>query len=416
MYILLAFTIALLLVVFLSGLAKRSPVSGSVLFLVAGLLVGPGVLNLFQPADALVTNFTRIALVTVLFTDGMNLKKKDITSAWSLAGRALFFGLPITLFLIALLSVYIVGLSWNEALLVAAVLSPTDPVFASQLVSMPVVPLRLRGLLNIESGLNDGLVLPIVLTILATMNRKQFTPLHWVGELVLGIAIGVALAWLVMQIMRIPIVRVSDEFHSLLGLGIGMLIFATSSLLGGNDFLAAFSGGITVALISPKCAELYMTLGESFSELLKLGALLILGALLSIHFFDHITWRDLILAILVLILARPVGLSLALIGSKLDGMEKIFAAWFGPRGFASVFYGLLVYRAGTPRAIPLFQLIALIVVVSIFLHSSTDFLAARWYKEEADEKKQKKNKDENEKTLERNVEPQPEEVHHRQSG
>lgn len=159
----LVFAAALLLAVLLSGLAQRTILSTVVLFLAAGFIAGPGMLGWvqLQANDPVVETLIELALVSVLFTDGMHLGVRDLISAWRLPGRALLLSLPLTLLGIALVAHWMVSLSWAESFLVGAVLSPTDPVFAAAIVGREEIPWRLRQLLNVESGLNDGLALPL---------------------------------------------------------------------------------------------------------------------------------------------------------------------------------------------------------------------------------------------------------------
>ena len=159
MTLLLAYSVVLLLAVLVSALAHRTVLSTAVLFLVAGFVFGGGVTGVLslQPQDEIVAVLAELALFAVLFTDGMRLGWPDLVSAWRLPGRALGWGLPLTLLITALLAHFVAGLGWLEAFLVGAVLAPTDPVFAAALVGNERVPQRLRHLLNVESGINDGL-------------------------------------------------------------------------------------------------------------------------------------------------------------------------------------------------------------------------------------------------------------------
>jgi NhaP-type Na+/H+ or K+/H+ antiporter len=188
---LLAFAAVLLLAVTLSSLAQRSVLSTAVLFLAAGFVLGGGVLGVlhFDPEDPVVARFTELVLFSVLFTDGMRVGLRE---AWTLPGRALLLGMPLTILATAALGRWVAGLSWLEAFLVSAALAPTDPVFASALVGREEVPRRLRHLLNVESGLNDGLALPVVVTLLAVVGRDRPHLGSVVGEVALGILVGVA--------------------------------------------------------------------------------------------------------------------------------------------------------------------------------------------------------------------------------
>jgi Sodium/hydrogen exchanger family len=126
-----------------------------------------------RPDDPVVGVLVEIALFTVLFTDGMQAGLRDIVSAWHLPGRALLLGLPLTLLAVAAGAHWVVGLPWLQALLVGAALSATDPVLAAALVGHEDVPQRLRHLLNVERGLNDGIALPIVLVLIAVLGRRD---------------------------------------------------------------------------------------------------------------------------------------------------------------------------------------------------------------------------------------------------
>jgi sodium/hydrogen antiporter len=378
----LVYALSLVLAVLVSRLAQRTVLSTAVLFLASGFLVGDGALGLLvlEPADPVVSTLVEIALFAVLFTDGMQAGLRDIASAWRLPGRALLLGLPLTLLAVAALAHVVVGLPWLQALLVGAALSATDPVLAAAIVGHEDVPARLRHLLNVESGLNDGLALPIVLVLLAVLGRQDTHLGGLLGEAALGIALGVALPWTVVRLERTRLFGAAPRYESLLVFAIGLLLFAGGSLAHVNLFLAAFAGGATLATLSTALREAFHEFGETLSELLKLAALLVFGALMSPSFLAEIPWSGYVFAVLVLVLARPLALALALFGSRLDWREWVAAAWFGPKGFASVVYGLLILGAPVEGRDVMFHLIALVTVLSIVAHSSTDVLVARWFR------------------------------------
>lgn len=165
----LAFAQVLLLAVPISELADRSVLSTSVIFLIAGFLLGQGVIGVIpvHPDNPVVSTLAELALFSVLLTDGMRVGFRDVISAWRLPGRAILLGLPLTLLSTAALARWVLGMDWPNALLLGAVVSPTDPVFAAAIVGCMEVPERLRGLRNGESGLNDSLPLPLVGGLLA---------------------------------------------------------------------------------------------------------------------------------------------------------------------------------------------------------------------------------------------------------
>ncbi|WP_433616495.1 cation:proton antiporter [Dactylosporangium sp. CA-139114] len=380
MSLLLVFAVVLLVAVLLSALAHRTVLSTAVVFLAAGFLVGDGVFGLVHvdAASPVVSSLAELALFAVLFTDGMRVGWNDLRSAWRLPGRALGLGLPLTLLVTAVLARYVVGLDWVESLLVGAILAPTDPVFASALVGNDKVPGRLRHLLNVESGVNDGLALPFVVVLLAVVaHDAQLHVLEIGWELLLGIAIGIAVPWLAIRLERTRWFAVSEQYAPLNAVAIGLLVLALGKATHANLFLAAFAAGITVATIGHKERAAFEHFGELIAETLKLAALLVFGALLSPAFFGGIGWAGWVFALLALLVARPAALWLSFLRSGLGAREQLAAMWFGPKGFASVVYGLLVLASGVAAAEPIFALVALTIVLSIVLHSSTDIVVAR---------------------------------------
>lgn len=382
MTLLLVFAVVLLIAVLVSALANRTVLSTAVLFLAAGFVAGDGVLDLVHvtPASPIVGILAELALFVVLFTDGMRVGWTDLRTAWRLPGRALGWGLPLTLLVTAVIAHYIAGLGWPEALLIGAILAPTDPVFAAALVGNDKVPARLRHLLNVESGVNDGLALPFVVVLLAV--AADSSDLHLVDlgtELLLGVAIGVAVPWLAIRLERTRWFAVSEQYLPLNAVAIGLLVLALGKATHANLFLAAFAAGITVATVGRREREAFEHFGELLAEIFKLVALLVFGALLTPAFFGDIAWTGWVFAILALVVARPAALWISFLGSRLGLREQLAAMWFGPKGFASVVYGLLVLAAGIAAAQQVFALVALTIVLSIVLHSSTDVLVARGF-------------------------------------
>lgn len=380
--LLLAFAGLLLLAVLVSSLAHRTVLSTAVLFLAAGFVLGEGttgVLDL-RAESPIVETLAELALFAVLFTDGMRVGWADLRSAWRLPGRALGWGLPLTLLITALLAHYVAGLGWVESLLIGAILAPTDPVFASALVGNEKVPARLRHLLNVESGVNDGLALPFVMVFLAVAAGSENLHLGELSlELVSGVAIGVAVPWLAIKLERTRFFAASTQYAPLNAVAIGLLVLALGHVTHANLFLAAFAAGITVATFGPRQREAFEHFGELVAELLKLAALLVFGALISAQFLGGIPWTGWIFAVLALVVARPAALWVSFLGSRLNGREQFAAMWFGPKGFASVVYALLVLQSGIPAAEQIFALVALTIVLSILAHSSTDVVVARTF-------------------------------------
>jgi NhaP-type Na+/H+ or K+/H+ antiporter len=381
--LLLTYGISLVAAVLVSERARRSVLSTAVLFLAVGLAYGS---IAGRPQDTTLRLVAELALVTVLLTDATRTSVQELRSAWRLPGRALLLGFPLTLAGTALVAVLVLGVSWREGLLVGAVLSPTDPVFAAALVGARAIPQPVRHLLNVESGINDGLALPFVIAFLSLVSPQELSALRVSAELAGGVAIGVVVPWLAIHLARTRYFGVTAEYEPLGVLAIGIIVYALSSVVGANPFLASFAAGATVGTISPRGRDRFAPLGGQLVELLKLAALMLLGTVLSGHFIAEVGWRGWFFALLALAAVRPCALALALLGSSLPWRDRLVAGWFGPKGFASVVYGLLVARAHLPDGQLLVHVIGATILLSIVAHSSTDVPVTRWYAEGEEER------------------------------
>jgi NhaP-type Na+/H+ or K+/H+ antiporter len=359
--------------------------STSLLFLVGGALVGDGALGLVHitAGSPLVATTADLALFTVLFTDGMHVSFPSLRTAWRTPLRALGVGMPLAFVGMAVLTHLLVGLDWTTSFLVGAVLAPTDPVFASAIVGRREVPARLRQLLNVESGLNDGLALPVVLLLIAAAGPTAGTAdasLSKIAlELVGGLALGLLLPLAVALLVRLPLLGAEPKLQPLLPLATGVILYAACHLTHANPYLAAFSAGAVLASVSPQSKAAFESLGESLAELSKFAALLVFGALLTPSLFGDLPFGGYVAVVLAIVAVRPLSLLGSLAGTGIDRREKLTAAWFGPKGFASVVYGLLVLQSGIPQGKQAYTLIAVCIAFSIVAHSSTDVPIARLF-------------------------------------
>jgi len=377
--LILAFGLVLLVSVSLSGLAARTVLSTSLMFLVAGAMLGEGGFGLvpIDPGGDLVATLADIALFTVLFTDGQRAGLPDLREGWRLSGRALGLGMPLAMVGVAVPAHLLAGLDWPTAFLVGAILSPTDPVFASAIVGRSDVPLRLRRLLNVESGLNDGLALPFVLVFLATALGDESEPARIAWELLLGLVLGVVVTAVVALAWRTRLLTAEPRLQALGPFAIAVSLFAICHLTHANPYLAAFAAGSTLATIDEVAAERFEPFGDLLSEVTKFAALLVFGALITPGRLSALGVGGWTLAVLSILLVRPAAMAISLLRTPLNRRERAAAAWFGPKGFASVVYGLLVLQAGPADADKVFDLVAVTIALSIVLHSSTDVPVAR---------------------------------------
>lgn len=379
MALVLAFGVVLLISVSLSGLAARTILSTALMFLLAGALIGQGGLGLVDiPSNsAFVTVLADLALFTVLFTDGQRAGLPDLKQGWRLSGRALGLAMPLTMVGIAVPTHFLTGLDWTTSFLIGAILSPTDPVFASAIVGRTDVPMRLRRLLNVESGLNDGLALPFVLIFLATAADRDTDFLTIGIELAAGLALGIVIPAVVVLAWRLRIFTAEPRLQALGPLAIAVMLYATCHLTHANPYLAAFAAGSTIATLDRVAAEHFEHFGDLLSEITKFAALLVFGALITPERISHLSVGDWAVAIIAILLVRPAAMMLSLLRTPLPARERSVAAWFGPKGFASVVYGLLVLQAGIPTGEHVFDLVAITIALSIVLHSSTDVPVAK---------------------------------------
>src|SRR6476469_3191311 len=223
----------------LSGLARRSFLSLAALFVVAGFVLGDGGLQVldFRARSEFVHDLAVVALVVILFRDGLEVEAEMLQREWHLPLRKLALGMPITGAIVAVAAHWIAGLGWLESALLGALLSPTDPVLSSSVVTNPRVPRRVRHSLNLESGLNDGLALPAVLAFAAALGTNDdFVWWRFVlQDVTLGVVFGVGLGWLAARV-----VPPDGEDRSLYALGAAFAVYGISVELGGNGFIAVF--------------------------------------------------------------------------------------------------------------------------------------------------------------------------------
>nr|WP_225952734.1 cation:proton antiporter [Mycobacterium sp. OAS707] len=375
----LAFGIVLLIRVSLSQLAARTALSTALLALVAGAVIGPGGLQIqaIRATDPIVHIFADVALVAVLFTDGQRANLHGLKQNWRLASRALVLGMPLTMCIIAMPAHWLAHMSWATAFLLAAILSPTDPVFAATALHHRGIRMQLRRLLNVESGLNDGLALPFVLIFLATAQGQHWHLLRVGAELVFGLVLGAGLTGAATLLWRLRLFAARSALKPLGPFAIAAVLYSAAHLSGANAYLAAFAGGATLATVDSDTSRQFQRLGQQLCEATKYGALLVFGALITPGRLTELSLQQWLVAGFIIIAARPLALLPALLRTPLCTPERLAAAWFGPKGFSSVVYGLVVLRSAVPDGTTVFDLVAITITASIVIHTTIDASVAR---------------------------------------
>jgi len=369
----------------LSGIARRSFLSLTAVFVLVGLMLGQGGLEVLEidPRSAFVEDLALVALVLILFRDGLEVEAEMLQKAWHLPLRKLVLAMPITCGIVAVATKALTDLSWTEAFLVGALLSPTDPVLSSSVVNNPRVPRVIRHSLNLESGLNDGLALPPVLALTAALGAdSDFVWWRFVlQDVTLGVGYGLVIGYIASRLLpRGGALEASIPAHqrALYALGVAFLTYGLTTLPPhGNGVIAVFVCAIVLGIRRPDIRH-YLARSDDIIEIVKLGVFVVFGSLLAFDTLLADGWAAIGIVVVTLLIARTVAVWIALAGTGIDRDEKAFMAWFGPKGVATMTFSLLVLSKGIPQGERIFNLAALVVLCSIVLHGVTDTPGAEW--------------------------------------
>jgi sodium/hydrogen antiporter len=367
----------------LSGVTRRSVLSISVLAVTAGVgLAAADVVSVNARDDGLL-EIVELALILTLFSDGMFVERELFARHWGPPARALAVAMPVTMGLLAL-GAYLVfpELSWAEAFLLAAILSPTDPVVTSTVVTAQRVPALIRHTLNLESGLNDGLALPFVLffLVLATAGGDAGQEaVELLGEAAFGAAIGIALGVIGGRLhSRLPGGGITARYEGIYAVGFGLAAFGLADVTFGNGLIAAFVAGIVLAREEHEVPDSFVAFSDNVSSIFAVITFFLFGALIVATGYDGSIWALLAFIAVALLIARPVAVLAALVGTKLPRPQRLFIAWFGPKGVASMLFALFILDRSVAEGSLVFDVAAFVILSSILAHGLTDTVGARW--------------------------------------
>lgn len=367
----------------LSGLLRGTVLSISVLAVGFGVLLASAGTVTVHAGDAAIVHLVEVALILTLFSDGLLVERELLRVHWGPVTRAIVLAMPLTLGLLGLAAhTLFSGIGWAEAFLLAAVLTPTDPVVTSSVVTSPRVPALVRHTLNLESGLNDGLALPFVLffLILAQPGGDAGTEAaKLVGEAAFGALVGIVLGYLGGKLHdRLPGGGITHVYEGIYGLGIALFAFGLADVTIGNGLIAAFVCGITMGVTEHDIPEGFAEFAENISAISQVITFFVFGALIWATGFDGDIWRLVAFIAFALLIARPVSIGASFLRSRLPGDEQAFIAWFGPKGVASMLFALFVLDSSVPSRSFLFSVAAFAVITSIVVHGLTDTVGTRW--------------------------------------
>jgi sodium/hydrogen antiporter len=380
-----------------SGIAHRSFLSLTAMFVLVGVVLGEGGLEVlqFEATGAFVSSLAVVALVVILFRDGLEVDAEMLRTEWRLPLRKLVLAMPITAGVVAVAVAALTDLSWTQAFLLGALLSPTDPVLSSSVVTNPRVPRLIRHSLNLESGLNDGLALPPVLALVAALEAGGDDFVWWrfvLQDVALGFAYGVVIGLLASVLLprgRALTDSIPAHQRALYALGIAFVTYGTTTLPPhGNGFIAVFVCAITLGIRRPDIRGYVEHRADDIIEIVKLGIFVVFGSLLTLGGLFGDGWAAVGVAAVTLLVARPVAVAIALAGTRVSRAALAFMAWFGPKGVATMTFSLLVLASDVPDGERIFNLAALVVLCSIVLHGLSDTPGSEWMARRAEREDQ----------------------------
>ncbi|HLV98193.1 MAG TPA: cation:proton antiporter [Ktedonobacterales bacterium] len=370
-----------------AGLVIRGPLSFPMLFLSLGLILGPGALGVvnLEPRSPALGAVATVSLALVLFLDAAKLDADELRRHWSVPVLSLG---PVTLLTVGGIAVaahFLFGAGLVPSLLLGAVLATTDPVVMRDVLRNEQIPRSVRQALGVEAGMNDVVVLPLVLVLSAVLEATSRSVLDWavfLAELLLlsplmGLVIGGIGAWLMGKIDERQ--SVPREYQSLYGLGLVLASYVGAQAVGGDGFLAAFFAGVAVNVFDVTLCDCFMDYGEVTAEMAMLLAFILFGIVLSSLLPLAPLVPSLALAALVILVIRPLTVWLVLRRARISLFAQGFIGWFGPRGLSALLLALLVVMADLPLGDHLLAITGVVVLVSVVAHGVTATPLSAWY-------------------------------------
>ncbi len=356
------------------------------------MAVGIGILITFLVVDPIdirspaALTFLELTLALVLFTDAARIDVGRIRRQYRWPARMLLIGLPLAMVLGAVVAGWILAIPFGAALLLGVILAPTDAALAEPVLESEVLPVRVRQTLNIESGLNDGLALPVLFIAIGLIEseagRSVSSSVLLVVSLVgIGVAggalLGLAGAWV---ISRATEHGWMDELHQkIAAVALALGTFAAVEVLGGSGFVAAFvAGAVLGARVRPKCEYLY-DFADTEGRALVLIAFVFLGAGPIYQLIrEGVPWQAWVVSLVALFVVRPLAIAVSLIGEKLLLSTVLFFGWFGPRGLATAVFLLVAFEELTDISPLVADITFLTVALSVLLHGVSAMPASQW--------------------------------------
>ncbi len=380
-----------------SARIERAPLSAPIVFVAAGFLVGPEGLGLIELdiGDEAVRTVIELTLVVVLFTDASRIDLRALRRGFRPPLRMLGIGLPLSIAAgTAAALLLFTDFSVWEAAVLAVVLAPTDAALGQAVVSSPEVPARVRQTLNVESGLNDGIALPPLTIFLAIsaatgdLESAGFWTRFALQQVLVAVVVGALAGYVGGRAVEAATRArwMTPTFERLSALGISVAAFALAVAFDGSGFIAAFVAGLVLGNAArPICGHLHQ-FAETEGQLLTLLVFLFFGMSLVGPAVEAAGWEAWAYAALSLTVVRMAPVALSLAGLGFRRYTVAFLGWFGPRGLASIVFGLVVLaEPGFAFQEEVFRIVVVTVLVSIVAHGITAYPAARVYGRKVEE-------------------------------
>jgi NhaP-type Na+/H+ or K+/H+ antiporter len=367
-----------------AGAVERTWISGPIVFTCFGLLLGPVGLDLlpWEADRETILNLAEVTLALVLFTDAASADMGVLKRIARLPARLLLIGLPLTILLGFGVGVLLVDkLSLFAIALLATMLAPTDAALGKAVITNESVPNEIRQGLNVESGLNDGICVPILFVFLALALDKAGEAGPWtlavklvIEEIGIGLAVGLVLTLFAARLLKVAWHRkwLTHTWIQIPVVALALACFATAQLLGGSGFIASFTGGLLFGVLAAKVErDEFLRAAEGTGDTLALITWMIFGSAVVGHAIGYFTWPILLYAVLSLTVIRMLPVFLALTGSPISTKGKLFIGWFGPRGLASIVFAVIVLNSGLPDSGPIAMTVVCTIILSIIAHGMT---------------------------------------------
>jgi NhaP-type Na+/H+ or K+/H+ antiporter len=376
---------------------ERTWISGAIIFTAFGLLIGPVGLDLisFKADREAIKLLAELTLALVLFTDAAGADLGVLKKFEKLPVRLLLVGLPLTILLgFGVGAILFQKLSIFEVALLATMLAPTDAALGKAVVSNETVPNAVRQGLNVESGLNDGICVPILFLFLALATGNVAEGGHWqlalklvVEEIGIGLAVGLLLTLLAVNLLKLARRRqwLTETWIQVPIVALAIACFAAAQFLGGSGFIAAFSGGLLFGALAKQHREEFLLAAEGTGNIMALITWVIFGAAVVSKAIGNFSWIVVLYAILSLTLIRMLPVFFSLSGLQANTEGKLFIGWFGPRGLASIVFAVIVVNASLPNDGILAMAVVCTVIFSIILHGLSANPWAKGYGERSRE-------------------------------